>query len=431
MNFQQKWEIIDSIKPHPQFAIIGAVGGLAIGGTAAVGTGMALGGLAAGALGDGLMGSGGDSSGGVAGGGGNSAGATSGGGGNGISASLLGTLAGGAALNSLFGNGVGSINASTAAGQAAADPFGPQRGQYTGGLAAGIGNQQAIANYTSSGGNQWGANTMIGLAGQNMTSQGLNAATGHNVQDPNIARLTNQNTAQQFEYQTGLDALMRGQAQSGTMASGAQMLQLQDYGQQSASRFLQQDFSNAVASQTSSNATNQLNYNQQLGTAQNNQTAQLEQFGENQNIFSAGQATNAQAFGQQNTTNSLLALLSGATTGSPAEAGQIAAGKYGNQQTTIASLLKSMSGGGSSGLGGGVGTLINGLQSGIKNLGSLFGSGTGEAAGTQTPDSTGSDILAAGNNYSDANYGGGYSYDTGSGIVDMNQDAGDFLSSGF
>ena len=51
MDFQKKWEMIDSIKPHPQFALIGGGIALAAGGTAAVGAGVALGGLAAGAMG--------------------------------------------------------------------------------------------------------------------------------------------------------------------------------------------------------------------------------------------------------------------------------------------------------------------------------------------------------------------------------------------
>ena len=430
MDFQKKWEMIDSIKPHPQFALIGGGIALAAGGTAAVGAGVALGGLAAGAVGGGLFGGGSSSSGGSSGGTASGGTTQSGTGSNGIPLSLLSSLTGGAALNSLFGNGAGSINASVAAGTAAADPFASQRAGYNEQLRGGVANSQNIANATAAGfSTAGGLAGMQGLASQSTANPALMASAGRNVQDPNIAALTNPTAAQNFEYQKGMDALMRGQAQSGTVSSGAQMLQLQNYGQQSASQFLQQDFNNAVTSQASGNATNNLNFTQMLGATQNNQAAQQQQYAQYQGVGSMGLAQSSLAGNQQTAANQLNATLTGATTGSPAEAGAITAGAYGDQQKAILSLLNNLSGSGTS--SGDVSKLIGGLQSGVQNIGSLFGSGTGAAAGTQVAGNTGSDILAGGNNYSDTNYGGSYSYDTGSGIVNMNQDAGSFLSSGF
>lgn len=310
-------------------------------------------------------------------GGGSGGGGDGGGGGgsvpsNGIPLSLLAQIVGqGSALNDLFGSGPNSLSGMTQTAASASDPFAAQRAQYQQQLATGTAQGQTIASNTASGGAGWGASQLATLAGQNQISPGLNANTAKATLDPNIAALTNPTAAQDFEYQKGLDAMTRSAAQGGYVGSGRQMLEAQQYGQQSASQFLQQDFNNAVTAQGVANSTQQQNYAQMLGTTQNNQTAQLNQFNETQGLFNSGLAQSQLAGNQQNAVNQQLLTSSGAATGSPATSGTILAGKYGNQQTALLQLLQSVQGGsgqslstlgqGASAIGQGLGNLVNGV----------------------------------------------------------------------
>jgi hypothetical protein len=334
----------------------------------------AIGGAAVGVVGGALLGGG--SSGGSSGGSGGSSAAS-----DGIPLSLLAQLVGGgSALNDLFGSGPNSLSGMTQTAANAADPFASQRSGYQGQLAAGTTAAQNIATQTAAGA-KTATDPMAVLAGQNTQSAALNSATGGNTVDPNIAALTNPTAAQQFEYQTGLDAATRGAAAGGYVASGRQQLELQNYGQQAASQFLQQDFNNAVTAQGVNNSTQQQNYAQQLGTAQNNQTAQLNQFNELQGVTNTNIAESTLAGNQQNAINQQLLTSSGASTGSPAQAGNILGGEYGNQQTALLSLLESIQGGS----GNSLGTLGNGLASGLNGLvngiGNLFSGDSGASSG--------------------------------------------------
>lgn len=292
--------------------------------------------------------------------GGGSGGSSGGGGGggtiaNGIPLSLLSQLVGGGnALGDLFGTGPNSLSGMTQTAATASDPFATQRPAYQTALSTGTGAAQTIATNTASGKSGWGAGQLAALAGENTQSAYLNANTGLS---PQLQALSSPTAAQSFAYNQGLDAMARSAAKGGYSASGQQMLEAQQFGQQSASQFQQQDWNNAMAAQ-------QQQYGQALGTAQNNQSAQAQQFAQTQGLFNSGLAQSQLAGNQQSAINQQLLTSSGASTGSPAAAGQVLAGKYGNQQTALLQLLQSIQGGSGTSLG----TLGNGLSSGLSGL---------------------------------------------------------------
>lgn len=296
---------------------------------------------------------------------------------NGIPLSLLAQIVGGgSALNDLFGTGPNSLTGMTQTAASAADPFAAQRPAYQTALSSGTGAAQTIATNTASGAAGWGAGNLAALAGENTQSASLNAATGLS---PQLQALSSPTAAQSFAYNQGLDAMSRSAAKGGYSASGQQMLEAQNFGQQSAAQFQQQDFNNALAAQ-------QQGYTQALGTAQNNQAAQAQQFAQTQGLFNSGLAQSQLAGNQQSVINQQLLTSSGASTGSPSTAGSILGGQYGNQQTALLQLLQSIQGGSGTSLGtigSGLSSGLSGLVNGISNWfngnsgGSSLGSPTG------------------------------------------------------
>jgi hypothetical protein len=307
----------------------------------------AIGGAAIGVVGSAMMGGGGGGSS----GGGGSGGTIQ----NGIPLGLLAqVLGGGSALNDLFGSGPNSLSGMTQTAATASDPFATQRPAYQSALSSGTGAAQTIASNTASGQAGWGAGNLAALAGENTQSAYLNANTGIS---PQLQALSTPTAAQDFAYSQGQDAMARSAAAGGYSASGRQMMEAQAFGQKSAAQFEQQDFNNAMAAQ-------QQGYGQALQTAQNNQGAQAQQFSQTQGLFNSGLAQSQLAGNQQSTINQQLLTSSGASTGSPAAAGQVLAGKYGNQQTALLQLLQSVQGG----TGTSLGTLGSGISSGLSGL---------------------------------------------------------------
>lgn len=383
MDFKDKWAIIDGVKPHPQFALIGGVAAGAIGGTAAIGAGVALGGVAAGAMGGGLLGGGSAPSGGSSGGGGG--GSTGGSSTSGIPIGVLQQILGtSSAMNDLFGTGPSSLSGMTQKAASAADPFAPNRAGYASSLQGSMSQLQNIAGATAT--NPWGASQMNTMSDVNPASAALNSATGGNTVNPALTALATPTSAQSFAYQTGLDAMQRSAAAGHYSGSSQQMMEAQAYGQKSGAQFQQQDFNNLVTAQGVSNATQQQNYGQQLSTAQNNQAAMAQQFAMKQSNMSLGMAQDSLAFGQQSTIAQMQAQLGGANTGSPAQAGNILAGQYGNQQTALLGLMQSIQGGSQTGTlgtaGNGIGSALGQAASGVSNWFAGSGSTLGPATGS-------------------------------------------------
>lgn len=378
MKFQLKWERLKAEKPHPQFAAI--LGG--------VGTAIA-GGVASAAVGS-LLGGGG-------GGGGGSSGPSP-------TASAAST---GASLAQLLGGGNNSLTGLTQAAANAASPFGGHYSDYQQMLAQQVlGQQSSITNGQKDIQAQLNQTLNYGN-GTDALSMQMRGMAGTQKMDPALAALSNPTNAQQFEYQTGLNAMSRNQAATGSVGSGAALLEAQQYGQKSASQFLQQDFNNVATTQQLSNATQQQNFNQLSGL-------QGQIYNESSNASSLLQNMQNSTVANEGSFNTLLAALSGATTGSPGTAGNILSGQFAQQQSLVGGALQGANGlMGSLGnaLGSATGSMLNNM--GYNNQVAAFNGssgysfdGGGASAGTQVSGQTGSDLLAQGNNYSDANYGG-------------------------
>lgn len=209
------------------------------------------------------------------------------------------------------------------------------------------------------------------------------------------------NPAIQAQYQLGLQSVNRGAAASGTSVSGGAMAELEKYGQQYASGAYQQTFNDILAGNSQAFTQGATNTSQtqaaQQGTFNNNvtqgqgviaglQTQVQNEFGLNQaavtnqqsSITNQIQAAATEggiyntAAGTLNNANqgmlSSLGQLSGATTGSPAQAGAILSGQFANTNTAL----------------GNVGAGITSAGTGISSLlSSLFGkSGSSLLSGT-------------------------------------------------
>jgi hypothetical protein len=371
---------------------------------------------------------------------------------------LSGIFTGGAGLAQL-----GQAGSSAAAGASAADPFASQRGSYQNmlsGLFSAVQGQQAGTN--SNLGSVWnsllGTNTNVGTSAysqqgaqntnalmylsQLMAGQNTNTATGATTAMTNSAsNLHSQinqlssnymdNPAIKAQYNLGLQAAQAGIQASGTSASGAQLKQLSDYGQQFASSAYQQQFTNLLNS-------NQQEYNQNLSNVQLNNSAAGQNLTQTLSGLTSAANVQSQALqgdlsleglnmqGQQESianrlsaltsagslmgTNSSLLLnstqgllnsaltASGASTGSPSTAGAILSGQFANTQTALGNLgsgitalgsgLSSFSGGSgigsllnslfSSGTSGGVSSFLSGLSGGdsVGDLATSLGSST-------------------------------------------------------
>jgi hypothetical protein len=200
-----------------------------------------------------------------------------------------------------------------------------------------------------------------------------------------MAMVSGNDPSYQFRFQQGIDALNRGAAQSGTLASGKQMTELEQYGQNFASQEYAADVARKEQLQQTTMANQAQNFGQQSTLQQLMQGVQQQNFGQQmnlQNLLSNRNQLQFQdllggaQFGQQQQTGqasqqaALLQLLggfAGAGSGSPAEAGKILSGAQQNQTDALAQLQNALGGPtGSSGPGG------NGL---ISLLQQLMGSG--------------------------------------------------------
>lgn len=348
-------------------------------------------------------------------------------------ASLLsGIFSGAYGLNQLVGSGKDTAAGSAAAGAAAASPFQSQFGNYQPQVQGAINNAQGsqgalssiISGINTSGaqgqlgalaaqagglngaitGNQSLTSILSGLATQG--AGGVSSAisgSGQSLQDQVAALSTNymNNPAIQAQYNLGLDTVNRGLLATGYGGSGQQQAQLEEFGQQFASNAYQQQLQDILS-------TNQQAFGQNVGATQLGAGLQQQQFGEalqgtqlagqfQQNTFAnqlqsilsqgnlvqsgsqlglSGQGLQIQGFStlgneQQGLLNAL-GLFSGASTGSPATAGSILSGQFGNAQTAAGNL-----GAGITGIASGIDSASGGsLSSGLGNfLGNLFGGG--------------------------------------------------------
>lgn len=246
-----------------------------------------------------------------------------------------------------------------------------------------------------------------------LTSQ-LNALSTNYMSNPAI----------QAQYQLGLDSVNRGAAASGTSVSGGAMAELEKYGQQYASGAYQQTFNDILSGNSQAFTQGATNTSQtqaaQQGTFNNNvtqgqgviaglQTQVQNEFGLNQaavtnqqsSITNQIQAAATEggiyntAAGTLNNANqgmlSSLGQLSGATTGSPAQAGAILSGQFANTNTALGNLGAGITSAGSA-LGSSAGSLLNSIfgstsnaSSSISNaLSSLFGAGGAGALSADT-----------------------------------------------
>ena len=376
---KQVWNLLFP-KVQANFLAGGVFGAALLGGAADVGVGAGLSSLVATDVGAGLgVGAGIDLGAGVApfAIGADAAGGLLGGS-NGIGSLLQGLMGnGGAGLQSLLG-GLGSAGSMGGipqispqlAGQAAdrADPFGPQRAQFADQLPQQLGTMRGVANGSFLGAGSASVNPGLtastGMAGVNpgltnnagtarVNSQFAGAA-GQAHMNPVLSAIQQNDPSMQFRYQQGLDAVGRGAAAGGFSSSGAQMLELEKFGQGFAStefasmfqrqmqlqgvqdQIQNQNFNQLGALQTAQQGVQQQNFGQQAtlqqlqsGVQQQNfgQQATLQQLqsGVQQQNFVQNQSAQNQQFNQENQIAQLLAQLSGATTGSPGTAGQILA----------------------------------------------------------------------------------------------------------
>lgn len=339
-------------------------------------------------------------------------------------------------LNQLVGGGGSSVSGSAAAGAAAADPFASQRGQYQqvlqglpGQLQGQIGAAQGavnpiIAQLAGIGG------TGVGQQLQSMFGQPQQMLGGLiNSVVPGVGTLQGQidalasnymdNPAIRAQYEMGLNTVERGLARSGLMGSGAQMVELEKFGQQFASNAYQQQFQNLLSGAQANAALAGQQFSQQAIAQQMLNQMNQQRFGQGLSLQqmlaqSLGQAGNLQlgASGQQlGATGNLLQQMltaSGATTGQPGVAGGILSGQFANSQQAAANLgqgltgtLSRLLGGDGSGFGlfgnlagragssllsgGGWGDLISGISPGLAGaLGDMFGMSIGGVYGPAT-----------------------------------------------
>ena len=283
------------------------------------------------------------------------------------------------AIGSLFSGlglaGIGPLSQADlkkAAGMA--DPFADQRSQYYGALSDSVGSMeglignagsriQGIYDNFANQGLIWGGQTVSGLAGSAGTARIDPALAGLGVYDPS----TN------FRYQQGLDAVSRGAAAGGTLGTPAQMLALEQYGQGFASTEYQNQFQRQATLQQLMNSTQQQNFAQnatlqQLYDTEQQQTAQraFEAYGLGSNVEQMQIAGESQL-------GTLLATLTGASTGSPAMAGKIMSGGFGQSQDNLNSFLRGISGMFPGAMPGG------GAIPGLGGVGSAIGRGLGAA----------------------------------------------------
>ncbi|MGH7746041.1 MAG: hypothetical protein ACREQ5_14895, partial [Candidatus Dormibacteria bacterium] len=246
-------------------------------------------------------------------------------------ANLISLLGGASDLQNLFGSGSGSLTGETQTAAAAASPFASQYGQYQNRIPGVLNSALSSATPTSINpallalsGITPSNSSVAGMAGNSNFAGALNSAAGEATINPAIASLagssnflnpvmsaaggaTNNPTlealstptaAQQFALRQGEASLNAGMAAAGTFGSGSQMLQLQNFGQQSGAQFEQQDFNNAATAQQLKNATQAQNFSQLasaagMGISQQNQNlSQLLASNQQSN------ATQAQNFGQ-------------------------------------------------------------------------------------------------------------------------------------
>lgn len=341
-------------------------------------------------------------------------------------------------LNQLVGGGGSSVSGSAAAGAAAADPFASQRPQYQqalsglpGQLQGQIGAAQGAINpiigqLTGLGGNA----TMQSLQGLfNQPQQMLGGLVNSVV--PGVGTLQGQidalatnymdNPAIRAQYDLGLSTVERGLARSGLMGSGAQMVELEKFGQQFASNAYQQQFQNLLqGTQAQAGLAGQQFSQQAIAQQMLNQMNQ-QRFGQGlslqqllgQTLGQAGQLQLGASGQQLGATGNLLQQMltaSGATTSQPGVAGGILSGQFANSQQAAANLGQGLTGtlarllGGGGGGGGGIlgslagragssmlgggggwGDIISGISPGLAGtLGDMFGMSIGGVYGPAT-----------------------------------------------
>lgn len=251
-----------------------------------------------------------------------------------------------------------------------ADPFSGQRSQYFGNLSANIGQMMSQASFGA------------GLIGEYMHQMdpfvyggqkvgALPGSTGTATIDPALAGLGTYDPSMSFRYSMGLDAVERGAAATGMLGSGNMAIELERYGQGFASTEYQNMFNRQMGLQQLMNQTQQQNWSQNMGLQQLYDTEFNQQAERQFQAYQTAIGIDQAQFGQELQLGDLQAVLSGATTGSPATAGKLSAGAYGQSQDTLANFLRGMSGlGGLGGFGGGsnpLGGIGQGIGSSIGN----------------------------------------------------------------
>jgi len=314
-------------------------------------------------------------------------------------------LAAGTGLYDLFGKGGQSAAGINKAAAETANPFGSQFQQYQAPLAQttltpkanefGAARSNLFGQYsgalTDPTKNQFGAGRS-NLFGQ---YQGLLADPTQFTKDPFY----------QWQLGQGTENLQRQLAAKGMLGSGNALKEIMDYGQ-------------GVAGQAYGNRLAQLQGG--IGTAYG-------LYGQDVSQLGAGADRASKLYGQD---WEQLYRLSGATQGSPSEAGRIMAGRYDQRNNALANLgyaLQGGSGAGMGGAGGGTNPLNQLINKGINEYGGkavdwfsdLFGGGSSTYGAGDTP----ANLAQL---YSD--YGWGSAADTGGGSAVDSLSAADWQS---
>ena len=302
--------------------------------------------------------------------------------------------------------GIGPMsNSQLQAAAGMADPFAGQRSQYFGNLAGNIGQMMSQASSGAALVSQY-TNQMNPFIYDQMPRTGVAGLTSTATIDPALAGLGTYDPSVGFRYQQGLDAVERGAAATGMLGSGNMATELEQYGQGFASTEYQNQFNRQMGLQQLMNQTQQQNWAQSMGLQQLYDTEFNQQSNRAFQAYQTAMNIDQTQFGQEMQLGDLQAMLSGATTGSPATAGKLSAGAYGQSQDTLANFLRGLSGLGGGGFGGGSNPL-GGIGQGIgSSIGNAF---TGMNVDPNNPYSLAPyDPGMPSGYYNDTSGGGGY-----------------------
>lgn len=278
-------------------------------------------------------------------------------------------------LWNMFSGSPYSMNGQTQAAAAAADPFSGMRSQLTGQLPGAISTMQStpaaltlnqamsaasgyskLPEITQSLWRMAGGATANPAVASSAADSGASLAplmgmAGGATLNPALAALGTSDPSMGFRYQQGLDALSRGAAQTGTLGSGKQMTELEEYGQGFASTEFQNMFNRQAQLQGITQGLQAQNFGQVASTDQ----LSMEKAGQAFSQYLGAGQYGLQVQGQD--VNQLLGLNNMNINESQMEFGNILAGaQLANQQqnerfmgaSNVAELLGKLASGGSS-----------------------------------------------------------------------------------